>query len=529
VVRLRSAKPLFAGSIPAPALKTRAGFLDKGVLLYRLVRLIRSLPASSSLAGFVDVARLPPALIPRPPQCIFNFWFAIFDCARQKLWFTNHRFNNLQFNDYLRRVTRRSSKLLAAAQMRMPGGVNSPVRAFRNVGGEPFFVERAAGARLWDVDGKEYIDYVGSWGAAILGHAPRVVVEAVRDAAARGLSFGIPNPLEVELAELICQWMPSIEKVRMVNSGTEAAMSCIRLARGFTGRDKIIKFDGCYHGHADSLLVKAGSGALTHGRPDSAGVPKSFAELTVSLPFNDVDLVRKTFNENKDEIAAVIVEPIPANAGLYFPKENFLLELREECTKHGALLIFDEVITGFRVARGGAQQIYGIKSDLTALGKVIGGGLPVGAFGGRVEIMDQLSPDGPVYQAGTLSGNPLAMVAGLAQLRELERIDGWKLLEEAGGQFEKLTREAIADAKIETTFHRIGSMFCLFFTRGPIVDLVSVKRSDLKKFAKFFHSCLERGVYFAQSQFETGFISTAHTPNEIERTAKVVREVLLNL
>jgi glutamate-1-semialdehyde 2,1-aminomutase len=426
-------------------------------------------------------------------------------------------------------VTRRSSKLFAAAQERIPGGVNSPVRAFRNVGGEPFFVERAAGAKIWDVDGKEYIDYVGSWGPAILGHAPKVVVDAVHDAAARGLSFGTPNPLEVELAELICEWMPSIEKVRMVNSGTEAAMSCIRLARGFTGRDKIIKFDGCYHGHADSLLVKAGSGALTHGRPDSAGVPKSFAELTISLPFNDVDLVRKTFAENKNQIGGVILEPIPANAGLYFPKENFLSSLRDECAKHGALLIFDEVMTGFRVARGGAQEIYGIKPDLTVLGKVIGGGLPVGAFGGRGEIMDQLSPDGPVYQAGTLSGNPLAMAAGLAQLRELERIGGWKLLEKLGAQFEELTRDAIADAKIDITFHRIGSMFCLFFAPGPIVDLAGAKRSDLKMFAKFFHACLERGVYFAPSQFETGFISTAHTSNDIERTAKIMREVLVNL
>jgi glutamate-1-semialdehyde 2,1-aminomutase len=423
-------------------------------------------------------------------------------------------------------VTRRSSQLFAAAQVRIPGGVNSPVRAFRNVGGEPFFVERAAGAKIWDVDGQEYIDYVGSWGSAILGHASKVVVDAVRAAAARGLSFGIPNPLEVELAELICQWMPSIEKVRMVNSGTEATMSCIRLARGFTGRDKIIKFDGCYHGHADSLLVQAGSGALTHGRPDSAGVPKSFAELTISLPFNDVDLVRKTFAENKNQIAGVILEPIPANAGLYFPKENFLSILRDECTKHGALLIFDEVMTGFRVARGGAQEIYGIKSDLTALGKVIGGGLPVGAFGGRAEIMDQLSPDGPVYQAGTLSGNPLAMAAGLAQLRELERIDGWELLEKLGSQFEKLTRDAIADAKIDITFHRIGSMFCLFFAPGSVVDVAVAKRSDLKMFATFFHACLERGVYFAPSQFETGFISSAHTPNDIERTATVVREAL---
>jgi glutamate-1-semialdehyde 2,1-aminomutase len=424
-------------------------------------------------------------------------------------------------------VISRSSQLFEQAQKRIPGGVNSPVRAFRNVGGEPFFVDRAEGSKIWDVDGNEYIDYVGSWGPAILGHAPKVIVDLVSETAARGLSFGIPNPFEVELAELICQWMPSIEKIRMVNSGTEATMSCIRLARGFTKRDKIIKFDGCYHGHVDSLLVKSGSGALTHGQPDSAGVPQAFADLTISLPFNDVDLVQKAFREN--EIAAVIVEPIPANAGLYFPRDNFLSTLREQCTKHGALLIFDEVMTGFRVARGGAQEIYGIKPDLTALGKVIGGGLPVGAFGGRGEIMDHLSPNGPVYQAGTLSGNPLAMAAGLAQLRELERIDGWKLLEKLGARFEELTRAAIEDAKIDITFHRIGSMFCLFFAPGPIVDLAGAKRSDLKMFSKFFHACLSRGVYFAPSQFESGFISTAHTTDDVDRTGEIVREVLLNL
>jgi glutamate-1-semialdehyde 2,1-aminomutase len=423
-------------------------------------------------------------------------------------------------------MTSRSSKLFAQAKAHIPGGVNSPVRAFRNVGGEPFFVERANGARIWDVDGNQYIDYVGSWGPAILGHAPKVVVNAVREAAARGVSLGIPNPLEVELAELICSWMPSIERVRMVNSGTEATMSCIRLARGFTGRSKIIKFDGCYHGHVDTLLVKAGSGALTHGRPDSAGVPQTFVDLTISLPFNDVDLVRKAFRENNKEIAAVILEPIPANAGLYFPGEEFLSILRDECTKHGALLIFDEVMTGFRVARGGAQEIYGIKPDLTALGKVIGGGLPVGAFGGRAEIMEQLSPGGPVYQAGTLSGNPLAMAAGIAQLRELERIDGWNLLEKLGAQFEMLARDAISNAKIDLSFHRIGSMFCLFFAPEPIADLAGAQRSDLKMFAKYFHACLGRGVYFAPSQFETGFLSTAHTAQDIERTALVMREAV---
>jgi len=426
-------------------------------------------------------------------------------------------------------VTSHSSEFFARAQKRIPGGVNSPVRAFRNVGGEPFFIARAEGAKIWDLDGNEYIDYVGSWGPAILGHAPKGIVNAVRDAAARGLSFGIPNPLEVEMAELICEWMPSIEKVRMVNSGTEATMSCIRLARAFTRRDKIVKFDGCYHGHVDALLVKAGSGALTHGQPSSAGVPQAFVDLTISLPFNNAEVVRKAFRENNSEIAAVIVEPIPANAGLYFPEENFLPVLREECERNGALLIFDEVITGFRVARGGAQEVFGIKPDLSALGKIIGGGLPVGAFGGRAEIMDQLSPNGPVYQAGTLSGNPLAMAAGLAQLRELDRINGWKLLEELGAQYEKLARDAINNSNIDITFHRLGSMFCVFFAAGPIVDLASAQRSDLKMFAKFFHGCLKRGVYFAPSQFETGFISTAHTPQDIARTAAVIREALGDL
>ena len=426
-------------------------------------------------------------------------------------------------------MTSRSSDLFAAAQKRIPGGVNSPVRAFRHVEAEPFFVERAQGAKVWDVDGNEYIDYVGSWGPAILGHAPGVIINAVCEAAAHGLSFGIPNPLEVEMAELLCKWMPAIEKVRMVNSGTEATMSCLRLARAFTGRDKIIKFDGCYHGHVDALLVKTGSGALTHRRPDSAGVPQAFVDLTISLPFNNAELVRAAFRQNKNEIAAVLLEPIPANAGLYFPRQDFLAILREECTKQGALLIFDEVMTGFRVARGGAQEIYGVAPDLSALGKVIGGGLPVGAFGGKAEIMDQLSPDGPVYQAGTLSGNPLAMAAGLAQLRELEGINGWKLLEELGAQFEKVARDAISKARIDVTLHRIGSMFCLFFASEPIVDLSGAQRSDLKMFAKFFHACLKRGVYFAPSQFETGFISTAHTPEDIERTGAVMREALAGL
>jgi glutamate-1-semialdehyde 2,1-aminomutase len=426
-------------------------------------------------------------------------------------------------------MTSRSTELFAAAQKRIPGGVNSPVRAFRAVGRDPFFAERAEGAHIWDVDGREYIDYVGTWGPAILGHAPLVVVDAVREAAGRGVSFGIPNPLEVEMAELICQWVPSIEKVRMVNSGTEATMSCIRLARGFTGRDKIIKFEGCYHGHVDSLLVRAGSGALTHGCADSAGVPNEFANLTLALPFNDIESVRRAFHENSKQIAAVILEAIPANAGLYLPRENFLEELRAECSKQGALLIFDEVMTGFRVARGGAQEIYGIRPDLTALGKVIGGGLPVGAFGGRAEIMDKLSPLGPVYQAGTLSGNPLAMAAGLAQLRELERIDGWSQLEKLGAEMETGVRESLRESKTAATFHRMGSMFCLFFTGGPVFDLATAKQSDTKKFARFFNTCLDGGVFFAPSQFEIGFVSTAHNASDIEKTCRIVSNALSEL
>ncbi len=418
-----------------------------------------------------------------------------------------------------------SSSLFARARARIPGGVNSPVRAFRGVGGEPFFVERAQGSRIWTVDGRELIDYVGTWGPAILGHAPAVVIEAVRAAVERGTSYGVPHPLEVEMAELICAWVPSIEKVRMVNSGTEATMSCVRLARGFTGRDKILKFAGCYHGHVDSLLVNAGSGALTHGCPDSRGIPQVFADETIVVPFNNIEAVRATFRENKGDIAAVILEPIPANAGLFLPKENFLRDLRSECSAHDALLIFDEVMTGFRVARGGAQELYGVRPDLTALGKIIGGGLPVGAFGGRAEIMDQLSPDGPVYQAGTLSGNPLAMAAGLAQLRELERIDGWRLLEEIGAELQREIAGVATQNRV--TFQRVGSMFCLFFTAGPVFDLESAKRSDTKRFARFFHHCLEAGVYLAPSQFETGFISTAHKDTDIKETARVIHDALV--
>jgi len=417
-----------------------------------------------------------------------------------------------------------SHLLFEAACRRIPGGVNSPVRAFRGVGGEPFFTKAAKGCRLLTADERELIDYVGTWGPAILGHAPDVVVSAVRETAAMGLSFGTPNPLEVEMAETICRCVPSVEKVRMVNSGTEATMSCIRLARGFTGRDKIIKFEGCYHGHVDSLLVKSGSGALTHGTPDSAGVPKALARLTVTVPFNNLDAVRAAFAANPKEIAAVILEPVPANAGLYLPQPGFLEGLDQICREAGSLLIFDEVMTGFRLARGGAQEIFGIRPDLTALGKVIGGGLPVGAFGGRAEIMDQLSPDGPVYQAGTLSGNPVAMAAGLAQLRELERCQGWSQLEEIGLAFESFVRQAIRG--LPCTFHRIGSMFCLYFREGPILRLSDAMESDRDKFSRFFHLCLAEGVYFAPSQFEAGFLCLAHNAGDIEETARVMTSAL---
>jgi glutamate-1-semialdehyde 2,1-aminomutase len=415
-----------------------------------------------------------------------------------------------------------SSSLFREAKRLIPGGVNSPVRAFRNVGGEPFFVQRAKGSHLWDVDGREYIDFVGTWGPAILGHAPDVVVEAVKEAAVAGLSFGIPNPFEVEIAQLICNWVPSVEKVRMVNSGTEATMSCIRLARGFTGRKLVVKFDGCYHGHVDSLLVKAGSGALTHGNPDSAGVPPEFAELTIAIPYNDAEELEAVFQKWGDQIAGVIVESIPANAGLYFPKPGYYEALRQLCDQYGTLLIFDEVMTGFRVAKGGYQALCGIKPDLTAMGKVIGGGLPVGAFGGRNDIMQKLSPEGPVYQAGTLSGNPLAMAAGLAQLRELERIDGWSKLEKIGKQMELGIRDILERTGKNYQFHRIGSMFCLFFTERPVWNLADAMKSDLKAFARYFHFCLKNGIYFAPSQFETGFLCTAHTDQDLERTLEIV-------
>ena len=419
-----------------------------------------------------------------------------------------------------------SSELFAEALRYLPGGVNSPVRAFRAVGGNPFFVRRAYGARVEDVDGRAYIDYVCTWGPSILGHAHPAVVEAVQKAAALGTSFGIPNPAEVDLARFICEAVPSIEKVRLTNSGTESTMTAIRLARGFTRRDKLIKFEGCYHGHVDSLLVKAGSGALTLGQPDSAGVPAALAALTLTVPFNDLDAVRSTFTQHCGEIAALIVEPLPANAGLIPPAPGFLEGLRRLCTEHGTLLIFDEVMTGFRLGLGGAQELFGVRPDLTCLGKVIGGGLPVGAVGGPATILDFLAPVGPVYQAGTLSGNPLAMAAGLAQLRQLADGRAYTRLEELGQMLEVETRSALKSAGLDFALYRYGSMFCLFFTPGPVRNLDDARRADLPRFARFFHALLDAGVYLAPSQFETGFISTAHTEQDIAETARAVREAL---
>ncbi|MEM9015389.1 MAG: glutamate-1-semialdehyde 2,1-aminomutase [Verrucomicrobiota bacterium] len=419
-----------------------------------------------------------------------------------------------------------SGKMFRAAKEVIPGGVNSPVRAFKSVDGEPFFVQRARGCRIWDIDGNEMIDYVGTWGPAILGHAPAAVIDAVSHAAKEGISFGIPNRHEVEMARIIRDYVPSVEKVRMVNSGTEATMTAIRLARGYTGRDKVIKFEGCYHGHVDSLLVAAGSGALTLGKPDSAGVPEELANLTITLPFNRPEAVEEAFAKMGDEIAAIILEPYPANAGLVFPKEGYLEFLREITEKHGAVLIFDEVMTGFRLARGGVQELVGITPDLTAMGKVIGGGLPVGAFGGKAEIMDHLAPDGPVYQAGTLSGNPLALVAGITQLKELERLEGWEQLETIGQQFEDGVREVLRETGRDLTLNRVGSMFCLFFTEEEITNVDDVKRCDFDAFRRFFWATLDRGVYFAPSQYEAGFISLAHGAADIAKTAEVTLEAL---
>jgi glutamate-1-semialdehyde 2,1-aminomutase len=422
-----------------------------------------------------------------------------------------------------------SEKLFAEALRYIPGGVNSPVRAFRAVGGQPFFVNKAAGCKVWDVDGNELIDYVGTWGPAILGHAHPKIISAVKAAADFGTSFGIPNPLEVKMARLICELVPSVQKVRMTNSGTEACMSAVRLARGFTQRDKIIKFDGCYHGHADSLLVKAGSGALTFGHPDSAGIPPAFTQHTIVLPYNDPDAVRAAFAANPGDIAGIIVEPVPGNAGLYLPQPGYLDFLREITRANDALLIFDEVMTGFRLAKGGAQERFEISPDLSCFGKIIGGGLPVGAFGGRAEIMDLIAPLGPVYQAGTLSGNPLAMAAGIAALEELQFTGAYCALEELGEQLEAGMKDAAKSAGVPMQFNVCGSMFCGYFTSEPVHRLADAMKSDRERFKRYFHGMLEAGIYLAPSQFEAGFVSTAHTPADIEKTIGSALKVLRTL
>jgi glutamate-1-semialdehyde 2,1-aminomutase len=438
----------------------------------------------------------------------------------------------------------KSDQLFAEALKYIPGGVNSPVRAFRAVGGNPFFVNKASGSKIWDVDGNELIDYVCTWGPAILGHAHPKIISAVKTAAEHGTSFGIPNPLEVTMAKMICELVPSVKKVRMTSSGTEACMSAIRLARGFTRRDKIIKFDGCYHGHVDSLLVRAGSGALTFGQPDSAGIPAAFTSHTIVAPYNDVDAVKAIFAANKNAIAGIIVEPVPGNAGLYLPKPGYLEFLSEITKADGALLIFDEVMTGFRLARGGAQERFGIRPDLSTFGKVIGGGLPVGAFGGRAEIMDCLAPLGPVYQAGTLSGNPIAMAAGLANLEELgsracesaenprshERgYNAYAKLEELGAQLAAGMKGAAKSAGVALQFNQCGSMFCGYFTGEPVHNVADALKSDRERFKKFFHAMLDAGIYLAPSQFESGFISTAHTAADIEKTVRAAAKVLRTL
>ncbi len=407
--------------------------------------------------------------------------------------------------------------IFARAARVIPGGVNSPVRAFKSVGGSPLFISEASGAMIKDSSGKEYIDYVCSWGPMILGHAHSDVIAAIRESADRGTSFGAPTELEIEMAERIVSAIPSIEEVRMVSSGTEATMTAIRLARGWTGRDKIIKFTGCYHGHADTLLVKAGSGVATLGIPGSPGIPKALAELTISLPYNDIETVRTTMAMHGSEIACIIVEPVAANMGVVMPKNGFLEELRRLTIEHGSLLIFDEVITGFRLAYGGFQTLTGIRPDLTCLGKIIGGGLPVGAMGGRREIMEYLAPIGPVYQAGTLSGNPLAMTAGIRTLDILKQKDYFEIEKKAvklGNKF----RELFQTASIPVQINQAGSLFTLFFTKTEVVDYESALKSDTALFARFFHGMLAEGINLAPAQFEAGLISFAHTDNDIDKT-----------
>ncbi len=411
-----------------------------------------------------------------------------------------------------------SESLFDRAQKSIPGGVNSPVRAFRSVGGNPLFIARGEGSHIFDADGNEYIDYVGSWGPLLLGHRHPAILAALEEATHYGTSFGAPTEREIELAEAIRDAVPAIEMVRLVNSGTEATMSAIRLARGFTGRDLTVKFEGCYHGHVDSLLVKAGSGVATLGLPDTAGVPKSFADTTIALPFNSAEAVEQAFREHGARIASVIVEPVAGNMGCVPPKPGFLAALREITERYGALLIFDEVMTGFRVAWGGAQQLFGIRPDLTTLGKVIGGGLPIAAYGGRADVMAKIAPLGPVYQAGTLSGNPMAVAAGLAMLRYLKaHPEVYSTLEQNGARLQEAAPRGI-------TVNRVGSMFTYFFTDQPVTDYDSAKTCDTARFGDYFCFMLDRGVYLAPSQFEAAFLSAAHTDEDITRTIEAARE-----
>jgi glutamate-1-semialdehyde 2,1-aminomutase len=421
-------------------------------------------------------------------------------------------------------VNRRSKALFLRAQKTIPGGVNSPVRAFRSVGGDPRFIASGSGSHIKDVDGATYIDYVGSWGPLILGHAPAAVKSVLLKQIPLGTSFGASTENEVVLAEMICRAMPSVEKVRLVNSGTEATMSAIRLARAFTGRYKIIKFDGCYHGHADVFLVKAGSGVATLGLPDSPGVPPQDSELTISVPFNDIERVQQTLEVNRSEIAAVIVEPVVGNMGTVPSAKGFLQRLRKLTREHGALLIFDEVMTGFRLAYGGAQGLFKVKPDLTCLGKIIGGGLPVGAYGGNKEMMKWIAPEGPVYQAGTLSGNPLAVAAGIVTLEALKKPGTYRKLERLSSDLVNGLTRAAQEVGVPVQINRVGSMFTVFFTSTPVTDFRSAKTSDGARYGRFFHTLLERGVYFPPSQFEAAFVSLAHTLKDIQATIHAARQ-----
>jgi glutamate-1-semialdehyde 2,1-aminomutase len=423
----------------------------------------------------------------------------------------------------------RSALLFARAQKVIPGGVNSPVRAFKSVGGNPLFITRAEGSNIFDADGNAYIDYVGSWGPMILGHCHPKVVEAIRQTAQSGASFGAPTELEIELAEMVCAAYPNIEKVRMVSSGTEATMSAIRLARGYTGRDKILKFDGCYHGHADALLVKAGSGAATFGVPTSPGVPADVAKHTLTATYNDLEDVKTLVAANTGEIACIIVEPVAGNMGCVPPAPGFLEGLRQLCTSEGIVLIIDEVMTGFRLAYGGAQERFGVRGDLVCLGKIIGGGLPVGAFGGKAEIMAMLSPEGGVYQAGTLSGNPLAMSAGIATLKLIQEKGFYQTIEEKSAYLEKGLREAAGAASIKTCLQRVGGMFCTFFREGPVRSFTEAQKSDTAAFGRFFLAMLEAGINLAPSQFEAGFMSIAHSKDDLDKTIEAAHRAFKSL